>query len=97
MEDRAPALTAHAAGLETASVGKSGPAYIQDYREDGARGVILDENIAFPLSFAKELQAAGYALPRATTRCPYTDGAVSLGSVSSSTHSTHKRRGRAAN
>jgi predicted AlkP superfamily pyrophosphatase or phosphodiesterase len=53
--------TAHKAGLTTAVIGKSGPAYLQDYREGG---MILDENTALPLAFAKELKAAGYSLPR---------------------------------
>lgn len=51
---------AHKAGLHTAVVGKSGPAFLQDYREGG---LVLDENTALPLSFAKELLAAGYPLP----------------------------------
>lgn len=57
-----PTLLAAAqkAGLRTAVVGKSGPAFLQDYREGG---LILDENTALPLAFAKELQAAGYPLP----------------------------------
>lgn len=54
---------AHKAGLKTAVIGKSGPAFIQDYKEDGTDGVILDENLAFPLAFAKRLQKDGYPLP----------------------------------
>jgi len=54
---------AQKAGLTTAAVGKSGPAFLQDYRQGG---VILDENTALPLAFAKELQQAGYALPART-------------------------------
>jgi predicted AlkP superfamily pyrophosphatase or phosphodiesterase len=57
--------TAHKAGLSTAVVGKSGPVFLQDYREGG---LILDENTALPLSFAKQLQAAGYPLPSNTAR-----------------------------
>ncbi|MHB1621527.1 MAG: alkaline phosphatase family protein [Sulfuricella sp.] len=64
---------AHAAGLKTAAVGKSGAAFIQDYADYAAdtqngngKGVILDEKFAFPLSFAKNLQAAGYNLPKLT-------------------------------
>ena len=53
---------AHAAGLKTAAIGKSGPAFIQDYRQDEALGVVLDENMAFPLSFARGLQASGFSL-----------------------------------
>src|SRR6201987_1852861 len=52
---------AQAKGLTTASVGKFGAAFIQDYRRGG---IILDEDTAIPLAFAKELQKAGYALPR---------------------------------
>jgi predicted AlkP superfamily pyrophosphatase or phosphodiesterase len=54
---------AHKAGLKTAVVGKSGPAFIQDYKQDGKNGVILDENMAYPQSFAQHLQQAGLALP----------------------------------
>ncbi|HEV2679473.1 MAG TPA: alkaline phosphatase family protein [Rhodanobacter sp.] len=54
---------AHKAGLSTAAVGKSGPAFLQDYRQGG---VILDENTVLPLAFAKELQKAGYPLPAHT-------------------------------
>src|ERR1044072_6712991 len=52
---------AQAKGLTTAAVGKFGAAFIQDYRRGG---IILDEDAAMPLSFAKELQQAGYSLPR---------------------------------
>src|SRR6185295_16397435 len=52
---------AQAKGLTTAAVGKFGAAFIQDYHRGG---IILDEDAAIPLSFAKELQAAGYALPQ---------------------------------
>src|SRR6266498_340697 len=54
---------AQAKGLTTAAVGKFGAAFIQDYQRGG---IILDEDAAMPLSFAKELQNAGYALPRNT-------------------------------
>src|SRR5215510_7533132 len=54
---------AQARGLTTAAVGKFGAAFIQDYRRGG---IILDEDAAMPLVFAKELQSAGYALPRNT-------------------------------
>ena len=69
---------AHRAGLKTAAVGKSGPAYLQDYKEDGTGGVILDENMAFPRSFASALLNAGFALPANTIHVPYDGGAVSL-------------------
>jgi predicted AlkP superfamily pyrophosphatase or phosphodiesterase len=69
---------AHRAGLKTAAVGKSGPAFLQDYREDGTGGVILDENMAFPRTFAASLLSAGFVLPANTTRVPYDGGAISL-------------------
>ena len=52
------------AGLKTAAIGKSGPAFLQDY---GRGGLILDEKLAWPLDFARDLQTAGFALPRAST------------------------------
>ncbi|MEP6483109.1 MAG: alkaline phosphatase family protein [Rudaea sp.] len=52
--------TAQKNGLVTAAVGKSGPAFMQDYKTGG---VVIDEKAVFPLSFAKELQAAHIALP----------------------------------
>jgi arylsulfatase A-like enzyme len=52
---------AQASGLTTAAIGKFGAAFIQDYARGG---IILDEDAAMPLSFAKELQQAGYPLPR---------------------------------
>ena len=51
---------AQKAGLVTAAVGKSGPAFMQDYKNGG---MALDEKSAFPLDFARELQAAHIALP----------------------------------
>jgi arylsulfatase A-like enzyme len=51
---------AHAAGMVTVTVGKSGAAYLQD---TGRGGLVLDEKAALPLAFARELQAAGVALP----------------------------------
>src|SRR5207248_8242264 len=52
---------AQAKGLTTASIGKFGAAFIQDYNRGG---IILDEDAAVPIGFAKELQQAGYPLPR---------------------------------
>jgi len=52
---------AQAKGLTTVAVGKFGAAFIQDYKRGG---IILDEDAAMPLAFAKELQQAGYPLPR---------------------------------
>ena len=66
--------TAQKAGLSTAVVGKSGPAFLQDYHEGG---LILDENTALPLRFARELQQAGYTLPAHTART-YNADALSL-------------------
>jgi len=55
--------TAQDAGLSTAVVGKSGPAYLQDRRRGG---IVIDENAVFPLDFARRLRDAGIALPRNT-------------------------------
>src|SRR3954449_2518548 len=65
---------ARAKGLRTAAVGKFGAAFIQDYTRGG---IILDEDAAMPLAFAKELQAAGYRLPRNTVNA-YGAGALAL-------------------
>src|SRR5437764_3115015 len=65
---------AQAKGLTTAAVGKFGAAFIQDYHRGG---IILDEDAAIPLSFAKELQNAGYALPKNTVNA-YNAGAFVL-------------------
>ena len=66
--------TAQKAGLVTAAVGKSGPAFMQDIKNGG---YIIDEKAAFPLSFAKELQAAHIALPE-TTPYAYRNGELKL-------------------
>lgn len=65
---------AQQAGLSTAAIGKSGPAFIQDYADyyqdsvnGNGKGIILDEKLAFPISFAKDLQKAGFATPKMTT------------------------------
>ncbi|MEX1829669.1 alkaline phosphatase family protein [Luteibacter sp. CQ10] len=62
---QAPTLLERArkAGLTTAVVGKSGPAFLQDIHEGGT---LLDENVALPLAFAKKLAAAGFKLPANT-------------------------------
>ena len=65
---------AQAKGLSTAAIGKFGAAFIQDYKRGG---IILDEDAAMPLSFAKELQQAGYALPRNTINA-YDAGTLAL-------------------
>ena len=70
--------TAQAAGLTTATIGKSGAAYIQDL---GKGGYFLDENSAQPRSLVTELQNASYALP-ANTRFGYSGAdAVTLAST----------------
>lgn len=62
---QAPTLLERArkAGLKTAVIGKSGPAFLQDIHEGGT---ILDENVALPLAFAKKLAKAGFPLPANT-------------------------------
>ncbi len=52
--------TAQAAGLVTATIGKSGAAYIQDL---GKGGYFVDENTIQPRSLVADMQAAGIALP----------------------------------
>jgi len=69
---------AHAAGLRTATIGKAGPAFIQDYRQDGTSGVVLDENVVLPYSFARALQAAGFPLPKHTVHQRYPEGTLQL-------------------
>src|SRR5947208_7106329 len=65
---------AQAKGLTTAAIGKFGAALIQDYKRGG---IILDEDAAMPLAFAKELQQAGYRLPRNSLNA-YQPGALTL-------------------
>src|SRR5216683_3703128 len=65
---------AQAKGLSTAAIGKFGAAFIQDYKRGG---IILDEDAAMPLGFAKELQQAGYPLPRNSGNA-YEAGALTL-------------------
>ena len=62
------------AGFTTAAVGKTGPAFLQDYHKGG---VILDEKMAWPLDFARELQAEGVALPKTSPRA-YPQGQLTL-------------------
>src|SRR5216117_3403529 len=66
--------TAQARGLTTAAIGKFGAAFIQDYARGG---IILDEDAAMPIAFAKELQQAGYPLPRNSGNA-YEAGALTL-------------------
>jgi hypothetical protein len=65
---------AQAKGLTTAAIGKFGAAFIQDYRRGG---IVLDEDAAMPLSLAKEIQTAGYPLPRNSVNA-YPPGALTL-------------------
>jgi len=65
---------AQAKGLTTAAIGKFGAAFIQDYARGG---IILDEDAAVPFGFAKELQQAGYALPRNSVNA-YEEGMLTL-------------------
>jgi predicted AlkP superfamily pyrophosphatase or phosphodiesterase len=65
---------AHAAGLRTAAIGKTGPAFVQDCQPDEKLSVIVDENIAIPFGFAQGLKAAGFSLPANTVRYPYAAG-----------------------
>ncbi|WP_085315239.1 alkaline phosphatase family protein [Derxia lacustris] len=62
---RVPTLfeIAQQAGLRTAVVGKSGPAFLQDRKRGG---IVIDENAVFPLELAEQLRRAGLALPRNT-------------------------------
>ena len=57
--------TAQSAGMVTATVGKSGAAYIQDL---GRGGYFLDENSVMPRSLVTELQTNGYAIPANTVK-----------------------------
>jgi arylsulfatase A-like enzyme len=66
--------TAQGKGLTTAAIGKFGAAFIQDYKRGG---IVLDEDAAMPLAFAKELQQAGYPLPRNSVNA-YEAGALTL-------------------
>lgn len=69
--------TAQAAGITTATVGKSGPAYIQDLNKGG---YFLDENTIQPRSLVTELQGAGYAIPKNTVNGYSGTDAVTLAS-----------------
>ncbi|WP_174296939.1 alkaline phosphatase family protein [Sphingomonas bacterium] len=73
--------TAQAAGIATATVGKSGAAFIQDL---GQGGSFIDENTVQPRSLATELQAAGYSLPANTVYNYSGAQAVTLASTNGS-------------
>lgn len=66
---------AQKAGLVTASVGKSGPAYLQDV---GRGGYLLDEKTVLPLSLATELTNNNFPVP-STTGNAYASGQFVLG------------------
>jgi Type I phosphodiesterase / nucleotide pyrophosphatase len=68
---------AKAKGLTTAAVGKFGAAFIQDYRRGG---IILDEDAAIPLAFAKEclLEHATKVLSRGGRSYTYFDYARAI-------------------
>ena len=65
---------AHRAGMTTASIGKTGAAFIQDYKRGG---MMLDERAVLPLSLAQELQTAGIALPMTSSNA-YAPGMLTL-------------------
>jgi arylsulfatase A-like enzyme len=67
---------AHRAGLRTAAIGKIGPTFLQDLRPNEALSVVLDENIALPFRFARELQSDNFALPANAASHPYPAGQV---------------------
>lgn len=69
--------TAQSAGLVTATIGKTGAAYIQDL---GRGGYFLDENTVMPRSLVSELQNSGYALPANTVKGYAGADAVTLAS-----------------
>ena len=69
--------TAQAAGLTTATIGKSGAAFLQDLANGG---YFLDENTVMPRSLVTELQTAGIALPLNTTFGYSGSNAVTLAS-----------------
>jgi arylsulfatase A-like enzyme len=65
---------AQAAGLSTLALGKTGAAYFQDLARGG---MVVDERVALPLGLARELQAAGIALP-VTAPIAFPSGALVL-------------------
>ncbi|MBV8848481.1 MAG: alkaline phosphatase family protein [Methylobacteriaceae bacterium] len=65
---------AQKAGLATVTIGKTGAAFIQDYKRGG---MMLDERTVLPLSLAKELQQAGIPLPE-TTPFAFAPGEITL-------------------
>jgi arylsulfatase A-like enzyme len=80
---------AQRAGLRTATLGKSGPAFLQDSNRGG---IIIDENQVWPATLAHRVQAAGEPLPTNTPRV-YPDGSVRL--VPDNGNPTARRHARA--
>ncbi len=73
--------TAQAAGMTTATVGKSGAAYIQDLDKGG---IFVDENTVQPRSLVTELQAANIPLPANTVNNYSGSDAVTLAATNGS-------------
>jgi hypothetical protein len=65
---------AHRAGKTAATIGKTGAAFIQDYKRGG---MMLDERAVLPLSLAQELQGAEIPLP-VTSSNAYEAGKLTL-------------------
>src|SRR6185436_874285 len=65
---------AQAKGLKTATVGKTGAAFLQDIKRGGS---IIDEKVVWPLKLAKDLQTAGFKLPKLTP-IAYNAGEISV-------------------
>jgi len=72
---------AQSAGMVTATIGKSGAAYIQDL---GQGGYFLDENSVMPRSLVTELQSNGFAVPANTVKGYSGANAVTLASTNGS-------------
>jgi arylsulfatase A-like enzyme len=78
---------AQAKGLTTAAVGKSGAAFLQDYRKGG---YIVEENMIWPLSLVKEIQGRADVLP-ANTPFAYAPGQVTMSAVNGTPTATPAR------
>ena len=73
--------TAQSAGMVTATIGKSGAAYIQDL---GRGGYFVDENTVMPRTLVTELQNNGFALPANTVNGYSGTDAVTLAATNGS-------------